>query len=123
MIYTGLESYTDAELIAMIERQDNPLAHELLRRGSDCAKELEDYKATVEALEVDLEEAREKSGMAALEEKLGETQRDLKGAKKEVDALAALNKRIQDNFDKLKAAYEARIAKLERQIADAPATW
>lgn len=123
MIYTGLESYTDGELIDMIERQDDPLPHELLRRATDVAKDIEDYKATIESLEVDLEEAREKSGIAALEEKLGETRRDLSAAKNEAKRLSATNQRMQDNFNKFKAVYDRRIADLQRQIADAPATW
>jgi predicted RNase H-like nuclease (RuvC/YqgF family) len=123
MIYTGLESYTDAELIAMIERQDNPLAHELLRRSADVAKEIEDYKATITSLEVDLEEARERTGLAALEEKLGETRRDLKDAQRKATKLEATNTRMQANFNRVVAVAKQRIASLKRQIADAPATW
>lgn len=121
MIYTGLESLTDTELVAMIERQDDPLPHELLRRATDTAQEIEDFKATIESLEVDLEEA--KAGVAALEEKLGETRRDLKDARCNAKKLEEANERIQANFNKLKSAYDAKIARLERQIADAPATW
>lgn len=123
MIYTGLESYTDAELIAMIERQDNPLAHELLRRSADVAEEIEDYKATITSLEVDLEEARERTGLAALEEELGETRRYLKDAQRKATKLEATNTRMQANFNRVVAVAKQRIASLKRQIADAPATW
>ena len=123
MIYTGLESYTDAELVAMIERQDNPLAHELLRRSADAAKEIEDYKATITSLEVDLEEAKERTGLAALEEKLGETRRDLKDAQRKATKLEATNTRMQANFNRVVAVAKQRIVSLRQQITDRPATW
>lgn len=121
--YTGLESYTDDELVAMIERSDDPLAHELLRRATDVARDIEDYKATIAALEVDLEEAKEKSGLTELEEKLGETRRDLKAAERKATKLEVTNTRMQANFNRVVEAAKRRIALLKKQIADAPATW
>lgn len=121
--YTGLENCTDTELVAMTERSDDPLSHELLRRAVDIAEEIEEYKATIKILEIDLEEAKEKTGFTELEEMLGQTRRDLRSAKHEVKKLAAENVLIQKNFNKLKEAYDRRIASLQRQIADAPATW
>ena len=121
--YTGLESLTDTELVAMIERSDDPLPHELLRRATDVAQEIEDCKATIETLQGELEEARERAGLAALEEKLGEAKRDLKDAKRQAAKLEATNVRMQANFNRVVAVAKQRIASLKRQIADAPATW
>lgn len=123
MIYTGLESYTDAELVAMIERQDNPLAHELLRRQVDAAKEIEYRQEVIADLREKLEEAEDRTDLAALEEKLGKTRRDLRDAQRKVTKLEATNTRMQTNFNRVVAVAKQRIASLEAQIADAPATW
>ena len=87
------------------------------------AKEIEDHKATITSLEVDLEEAKERTGLAALEEKLGKAKRDLKDAQRKATKLEATNTRMQANFNRVVAVAKQRIASLKRQIADAPATW
>lgn len=123
MIYTGLESYTDAELVAMIERQGNPLAHELLRRQVDVAKEIEYHQEVIADLREKLEEAEERTGLAALEEKLGETRRDLRDAQRKATKLEATNTRMQANFNRVMAVAKQRIVSLRQQITDRPATW
>ena len=123
MIYTGLESYTDAELVAMIERQGNPLAHELLRRSADAAEDIEYYKRQIDDLQEELERAEEASGIGELKTKLQLADDRANDFERKAQKFERDNKRMQDNFNKFKVAYEARIAKLESQIADAPATW
>ena len=121
--YTGLEGMTDAELVAMIERSDDPLAHELLRRQVDAAKEIEYHQEVIADLREKLEEAEERTGLVALKKKLGETRRDLEDAQRKATKLEATNTRMQANFNRVVAVAKQRIASLRQQVADRPATW
>lgn len=123
MIYTGLESYTDAELVAMIERSGDPMAHELIRRSADVAAEIEDYKANLGAFLDALEEAEERTDIAELKTKLQVAEDRATDFERKAKKLEGENRRMQENFNKFKAAFDKRVASLEAQIADAPATW
>lgn len=123
MNYTGLESYTDGELIVMIEQSDDPMAHEMLRRSIDVANDIEDYKATIDTLQTELEEAEELTGIAELKTKLRLAEDRANDFERKATKLEGENRRMQENFNKFKAAFDKRVASLERQIADTPATW
>lgn len=123
MNYTGLENYTDGELIAMIERSGDAMAHELVRRSADVAAEIEDYKATIDNLQTELEEAEERTGIAELKTKLQVAEDRATDFERKAKKLEGENRRMQENFNKFKAAFDKRVASLEAQIADAPATW
>lgn len=114
--YTGLESLTDSELIDRIEWSDDPLPHELLRRATDAARDIEDYKATIENLKRQLDESKHEEIVAALQKQSSEFARQARKHQ-------ARNVKMQANFNKFKAASDLAIAKLKKQIADAPATW
>ena len=121
--YTGLEGMTDTELVAMIERSDDPLPHELLRRATDVAQDIEDYKATIETLQGEVEEAKESSGVGELETKLQLAEDRAADFERKAKKFEGKFKELEILMAERDVEWARKVSTLEKRIKDAPATW
>lgn len=122
-VYTGFENRTDDELISLIDRSDNLLACEILRRAIANAEEIEDLQHAAKLLREELADAREAVGIEQLETRARLAENRATDFERKAQKLERRLNEVMEATARRDVEWSNKVTALEKRINDAPATW